>query len=66
MAGSEDPGPLAKMMLDNSDVIGDAIENFGPSAVSEFFVNVGTSIAALYEEAEVDGSKPIPVLKEEI
>jgi hypothetical protein len=57
-------GPLAQMMIDNGSVIESAIEEYGPSAVAEFFVNVGTSMAALYETADVDGDKEIPVINE--
>jgi hypothetical protein len=60
----EQIGPLAQLMLDNGEIIGNAIEEYGPSAVAEFFVNVGTSMAALYESAEVDGDKEIPVVTE--
>lgn len=57
-------GPLTQMMLENSELIGDAIETYGAEAVSAFFVNVGTSMAALYEVTEIDGEKEIPVINE--
>lgn len=42
-------GPLAQMMTENGDTIERAIEEHGASAVAEFFVNVGTGIAMLYD-----------------
>jgi hypothetical protein len=59
---ADEIGPLAQMMLDNSELVGNAIEVYGASAVSEFFVNVGTSMAALFETADLDGDKPVPLI----
>lgn len=47
-------GPLAQMMIDNGEMIEATIEAEGASAVAEFFVNVGTGIAMLYETTKVD------------
>lgn len=47
-------GPLSQMMIDNGDTIDAAIEAYGPSSVAEFFVNVGTGIAQLYQETTAD------------
>jgi Mlc titration factor MtfA (ptsG expression regulator) len=43
-------------MLDNTELVGAAIDAYGASAVAEFFINVGTSIAALYEETPMDAN----------
>lgn len=47
-------GPLAQMMIDNGDLVEAAIEAGGASAVAEFFVNVGTGIAMLYNTTAAD------------
>lgn len=47
-------GPLSKMMLDNGELIDAAIEAYGASGVAEFFINVGTGIAAAYETTTQD------------
>lgn len=47
-------GPLAKLMIDHANVIDEAIENYGASAVAEFFVNVGTGIAAAYDLGRIN------------
>lgn len=43
-----EPGPLSKMLIDNAPIIDEALDKYGPSAVAEFFTNVGTSIAVMY------------------
>lgn len=60
-------GPLAKMMTDNGEIIETAIEEHGASAVAEFFVNVGTGIAMVYDitNAAPDNVSPIQEENEE-
>lgn len=50
---AEEMGPLSEMMIANGEMIELVIEKFGPSAVSEFFINVGTGIAAMYETSDI-------------
>lgn len=49
MTNPEEVGPLGQMMLANSELIEAAIDTYGPSAVAEFFITTGTSMAALYD-----------------
>lgn len=51
-------GPLSQLMIDNADTIDKAVETYGPSAVAEFFVNVGTGIAAAYELGNITDEVP--------
>lgn len=47
-------GPLAKMMVDNGEIIQQAIDEMGPSAVAEFFINAGTGIAAAFDVTDLN------------
>lgn len=60
--GGETPieaGPLSRLFIDNEDIISDAIDSYGPSAVSEFFISAGTAIAVAYDLDEEDNSVPV-------
>lgn len=45
---SDKMGPLAQMLIDHAEVIDNVIDQHGPSAVAEFFINTGTAMAAMY------------------
>lgn len=52
--------PLSEMLIANGDLIEYCLESYGPSAVAEFFVNVGTSMAVAYDLHTGDDGKFIP------
>lgn len=51
------PGPLSEMLIANAAVIDYCISSYGPSAVAEFFTNVGISMAAVYDLHQDDSGK---------
>lgn len=57
MAGST--GPLAQLLIDNAHIIDAAVEEYGASAVSEFFIHTGTGIAMAYGLHE-ESAAPAP------
>lgn len=61
---ADDTSPLAKLMIDNAQIIENAIETYGPSVVAEFFINVGTSMAAAYELGNL--TDEVPALPTEV
>lgn len=44
------------MMVDNGEMIQAQIDELGPSAVAEFFINAGAAIAAAFDVTELNPS----------
>jgi hypothetical protein len=58
---TDTPGPLAKMMVDNADMIEQLIEKEGASPVAEFFINTGTALAAMYGLSDMPQEEIAPI-----
>jgi hypothetical protein len=62
--GEVETGPvegtrISQMLIDNAQMIEEEIERLGASAVSEFFISVGTSLAVAYDIHEEQQSPAV-------
>lgn len=64
MPDTPDVGPLARLMIDNAPVIEKVIDEVGPSAVAEFFINAGTGIALAYDLTITGDGSVVPIPEE--
>lgn len=60
-----EPTPLSDMLVANGKLIDYCIESYGASVVAEFFVNVGTSMAVVYDLHADDSGKFVSAPTEE-
>lgn len=55
------PAPLSQMLIANAETIEAVVEEHGASVVAEFFVNVGTGIAAMYAVSDIPQEEIAPI-----